>query len=43
MLVAGEHFIRSLVEEYGKHTVYTQMVGGGTWYPETYNFLYLKT
>ena len=26
MLVAGEHLIRSLVEKYGKHTVYTQMV-----------------
>ena len=30
MLVA-EKFIRSLVEKYGKHTVYTD---GGTWYPE---------
>ena len=28
MLVA-EKFIRSLVEKYGKHTVYTD---GGTWY-----------
>ena len=29
MLVA-EKFIRSLVDKYGKHTVYTD---GGTWYP----------
>ena len=38
MLVA-EKFIRSLVEKYGKHTVYTD---GGTWYPEAYNVLRLK-
>jgi len=38
MLVA-ERFIRSLVEKYGKHTVYTD---GGTWYPEAYNVLRLK-
>jgi putative transposase len=30
MLVA-EKFIRSLISNYGKHTVYTD---GGTWYPE---------
>jgi len=29
MLIA-EKFIRSLVEKYGRHTVYTD---GGTWYP----------
>jgi len=38
MLVA-EKFIRSLVEKYGKHTVYTD---GGTWYPEACNVLKLK-
>ncbi len=38
MLVA-EKFIRSLVEKYGKHTVYTD---GGTWYPEACNVLRLK-
>jgi putative transposase len=30
---------RSLVENYGKHTVYTD---GGTWYDEAYNVLRLK-
>ena len=38
MLVA-ENFIRSLVEKYGKHTVYSD---GGTWYPEACNVLRLK-
>jgi putative transposase len=38
MLVA-EKFIRSLVEKYGKHTVYTD---GGTWYDEACNVLRLK-
>ena len=38
MLVA-EKFIKSLVEKYGKHTVYTD---GGTWYPEACNILRLK-
>ena len=38
MLVA-EKFIRSLVSEYGKHTVYTDR---GTWYPEACNVLRLK-
>jgi putative transposase len=38
MLVA-ENFIRSLVEKYGKHTVYTD---GGTWYPQACNILGLK-
>ncbi len=38
MLVA-ERYIRSLVEKYGKHTVYTD---GGTWYPEACNVLRLK-
>ena len=32
MLIAKK-FIRSLVEKYGKHTVYTD---GGTWYPEAF-------
>jgi putative transposase len=38
MLVA-EKFIRSLVDKYGKHTVYTD---GGTWYPEACNVIGLK-
>jgi putative transposase len=38
MLVA-EKFIRSLVEKYGRHTVYTD---GGTWYHEACNVLKLK-
>ena len=38
MLVA-EKFIRSLVDKYGKHTVYTD---GGTWYHEACNVLRLK-
>ncbi len=38
MLVA-EMFIQSLVEKYGKHTVYTD---GGTWYDEACNVLGLK-
>ena len=38
MLVA-ENFIRSLVDKYGKHTVYTD---GGTWYHEACNVLRLK-
>ena len=38
MLVV-EKFIRSLVDKYGRHTVYTD---GGTWYPEACNILKLK-
>jgi len=38
MLVA-EKFIRSLIEIYGNHTVYTD---GGTWYPEACNVIGLK-
>ena len=38
MLVA-EKFIRSLVDKYGKHTVYTD---GGTWYDDACNVLRLK-
>ena len=38
MLVA-EKFIRSLVEKYGKHAVYTE---GGTWYNEVYSVIGLK-
>jgi len=34
-----EKFIRSLVEKYGRHTVYTD---GGTWYDEACNILKLK-
>ena len=39
MLVA-EKFIRSLVSNYGKHTVYTD---GGTWYDEAYNDTEIET
>jgi putative transposase len=38
MLIA-EKFIRSLVEKYGRHTVYTD---GGTWHDEACNILRLK-
>src|SRR5512134_1069041 len=38
MLIA-EKFIRSLVSQYGRHTVYTD---GGTWYPEACKVLGLK-
>ena len=38
MLVA-ERFIQSLIEKYGRHTVYTD---GGTWYDEACNVLRLK-
>ena len=38
MLVA-EKFIRSLVQKYGKYTIYTDR---GTWYPEACNVLGLK-
>ena len=39
MLVA-EKFIRSLVEKYGKHTLYTD---GGTWYPEALSSIEIET
>ena len=35
----AENFIRSLVEKYREHIVYTD---GGTWYPQACNFLGLK-
>jgi putative transposase len=38
MLIA-EKFIRSLVDKYGRHAVYTD---GGTWYYEACNILKLK-
>ena len=38
-MFVAENFIRSLVEKYGKHIVYTD---GGTWYPQACNFLGLK-
>ena len=38
-MFVAENFIRSLVDKYGKHTVYTD---GGTWYPQACNFLHLK-
>src|SRR5574342_76910 len=38
-MIVTEKFIRSLVEKYGKHTVYTD---GGTWYNEACNVIGLK-
>jgi putative transposase len=38
-MFVAEKFIRSLVDKYGRHTVYTD---GGTWYPQACNFLHLK-
>ena len=38
-MIIAEKFIRSLVENYGKHTVYTN---GGTWYDEACNVLRLR-
>ncbi len=38
-MFVAEKFIRSLVSNYGKHTVYTD---GGTWYDEACNVLRLK-
>ena len=39
-MFVAENFIRSLVDKYGKHTVYTD---GGTWYPQqACTFLHLK-
>ena len=38
-MFVAENFIRSLVEKYGKHTIYTD---GGTWYTQACHFLNLK-
>ena len=39
-MFVAENFIRSLVEKYGRHTIYTD---SGTWYPkQACNFLHLK-
>jgi putative transposase len=38
-MFVAENFIRSLVDKYGRHIVYTD---GGTWYPQASNFLKLK-
>jgi putative transposase len=38
-MFVAENFIRSLVEKYGKHTVYTD---GGTWYDEACSIIGLK-
>ena len=39
-MFVAENFIRSLVDKYGRHIVYTD---GGTWYPQqACNFLQLK-
>src|SRR3954451_6943565 len=39
MLIVAERFIASLINTYGKHQVSTD---GGTWYPQTCQFLKLK-
>jgi putative transposase len=38
-MFVAENFIRSLVEKYGKHTVYTD---GGTWYDDACDVVELK-
>ena len=38
MLVA-EHFLHSLVEKYGRYTIYSD---SGSWYPEAYTSLRLE-
>ena len=38
-MIVAEKFIRSLVEKYGRHTVYTD---GGTWYDEACNVIGLE-
>ena len=38
-MLVDEKFIRSLVEKYGRHVIYTD---GGTWYYEACNVLRLK-
>ena len=38
-MLMAEKFIKSLIEKYGKHTVYTD---GDTWYPQACTFLRLK-
>ena len=38
-MFVAEKFIRSLIDKYGKHTMY---IDGGTWYPQACTFLHLK-
>ncbi|MFB5599966.1 MAG: DDE-type integrase/transposase/recombinase [Nitrososphaeraceae archaeon] len=38
-MIVAEKFIRSLIQKYGKHTVYTD---GGTWYDEACNVIELN-
>ena len=38
-MFVAENFIQSLVDKYGKHTVYTD---GGIGYPQACTFLHLK-
>jgi len=38
-MIILDKFIRSLVQKYGKHTVYTV---GGTWYDKACNLIGLK-
>jgi hypothetical protein len=39
-MIVAEKFIRSLVEKYGRHTVYTDR---GTWDDEAYDILEIET
>ena len=39
-MFVAENFLKSLVDKYGIHTVYTD---GGTWYPQACNFFTSKT
>jgi hypothetical protein len=39
-MFVAENFIHSLVDKYGRHTVYSEMVEDGI--PEACNFLHLK-
>src|SRR5215211_2559858 len=39
-MFVAENFIHSLVDKYGRHTVYTD---GGTWYPQACNLFTSKT
>ena len=39
-MFVAENFIKSLIDKYGRHIVYTY--DGKTQYPQTCNFLHLK-
>jgi putative transposase len=38
-MFVAENLIHSLIDKYGRHTVYTD---SGTWYPQACTFLHLK-